>query len=508
MSYLVKEKPELDVLLLLEGTYPYIRGGVSSWVHQIISSMPELTFGAIFIGGQEEDYPNSQYELPSNFVYLKEFYLAENWRTIDPVSLKGKPKQFAVMEGLHDIIKKKDTQQIGFVLDEMDKIIEKRGGISRKDFLYSEASWRQINKLYYKYCPELSFIDYFWTVRMMHSPLFTLAKLAREAPKARLYHSISTGYAGYLGALTNKVTGAPLLLSEHGIYTKERRIDLIQANWIKDNNDILANTMEQSVNYTRELWIKFFEGLGRMAYQASQQIVSLYEGNQQRQIEDGAPAEKCTVIPNGVNVQRLSQVKVDRSRKIPPVLGLVGRVVAIKDIKTFIRAMQKVVDGIPNAEGWIIGPTEEDPEYAHECLELIESLGLKEHVKFLGFQNIDKIMPQLGLVVLSSISEAQPLVVLEGFAVGIPAVTTNVGCCGELIYGIDAEDKSLGAAGAVVPIASPDALASAALALLTDEERWRSAHDAALARVDKYYTDTLMVQRYRHLYTTTFAKES
>jgi glycosyltransferase involved in cell wall biosynthesis len=44
-------------------------------------------------------------------------------------------------------------------------------------------------------------------------------------------------------------------------------------------------------------------------------------------------------------------------------------------------------------------------------------------------------MPKIGLVVLSSISEALPLVLLEGFAAGVPAVATDVGSCRQLIYG-------------------------------------------------------------------------
>src|SRR5690348_5925935 len=33
-----------DVCLLLEGTYPFVRGGVSAWVHQFIGGLPELSF--------------------------------------------------------------------------------------------------------------------------------------------------------------------------------------------------------------------------------------------------------------------------------------------------------------------------------------------------------------------------------------------------------------------------------------------------------------------------------
>ncbi|MDX1799793.1 MAG: DUF3492 domain-containing protein, partial [Marinobacter sp.] len=56
--------PAIDVTLLLEGTYPYIKGGVSSWVHQIVSGLPELRFAVIFLGSRREDYGPRQYDLP------------------------------------------------------------------------------------------------------------------------------------------------------------------------------------------------------------------------------------------------------------------------------------------------------------------------------------------------------------------------------------------------------------------------------------------------------------
>jgi hypothetical protein len=43
-----------DVALVLEGTYPYVRGGVSSWVHHLIRGLPELSFSIVFIGGARE----------------------------------------------------------------------------------------------------------------------------------------------------------------------------------------------------------------------------------------------------------------------------------------------------------------------------------------------------------------------------------------------------------------------------------------------------------------------
>ena len=33
-----------DVCLILEGTYPFVAGGVSSWTHDLIRGLPEIRF--------------------------------------------------------------------------------------------------------------------------------------------------------------------------------------------------------------------------------------------------------------------------------------------------------------------------------------------------------------------------------------------------------------------------------------------------------------------------------
>ena len=332
----------------------------------------------------------------------------------------------------------------------------------------------------------------------MHKPLWQLAQIAERLPKVRVFHTVSTGYAGFLGALARYRQDRPLLVSEHGIYTKERKIDLFQSQWIRDNRTIFERDVAQ-IGYFRDLWIRFFETLGRVCYDAAEDIVALYEGNRQRQIADGAPPEKTTSVPNGVNLARLAPLRSRRAPGVPQTLCLIGRVVPIKDIKTFVRAMLTVVRRLPDAEAWIAGPEDEDPSYASECRALVESLGLQDKVKFLGFQKIDELLPKCGVLVLSSISEALPLVVLEGFAAGVPSVTTDVGSCRQLIYGLEGDDASLGAAGRVVQIADPRALAEAAIDLL-DERNWHAAQQAGIARVERYYTQDQMFDAYRGLY--------
>ncbi|HVH46316.1 MAG TPA: GT4 family glycosyltransferase PelF, partial [Labilithrix sp.] len=346
-----------------------------------------------------------------------------------------------------------------------------------------------------------SFLEYFWTVRSMHAPLFKMARVAAALPSSRAFHVVSTGFAGFLGALAQKKRRRPLILTEHGIYSKERGIELLQASWINDDDsECDENGGVQEVGFIRQMWIRFFEALGRISYGAAKPIITLYEGNRQRQIHDGADPPRTRVIPNGIDLARFSALRGKRPAEIPRVLGLVGRVVPIKDIKTFIRAMRVVVGVLPDAEGFIVGPEDEDKNYAEECHHLVRSLGLEKTVRFLGFQNVDEIFPRLGLNVLTSISEAQPLVVLEGFAAGVPCVSTDVGCVRELVHGVTSDDQNHGTAGAVVEIASPEATARAALALLADPKRWYAAQAAGVARVERIYTQEIMLARYRSIY--------
>jgi polysaccharide biosynthesis protein PelF len=352
----------VDIGLLLEGTYPYVSGGVSSWVHQIITSMKEYTFALVFLGGSREQYKEPRFQMPPNVVHLECHYLAESWTETKPEVRKGNAKAFEDSDRLHDALR----DRAKLPPDLLGRIAQSLGDpntLSREDFLHSERSWEQVRERYLRNCPDDSFVDYFWSVRIMHAPLFMLAQIAQTAPNAKAFHAISTGYAGFLGALLYHRRGTPLILSEHGIYTKERKIELTHATWIKDNRDAFSSGAEVGVGYVRGLWIRFFEGLGRLTYSASDPIVALYEGNRLRQVADGADSERTCIVPNGIALQRFSPLRANRPPGVPRVLGLLGRVVPIKDIRTFIRSMRTVCDRLPDAEGWIIGPEPISPAY-------------------------------------------------------------------------------------------------------------------------------------------------
>ena len=488
-----------DVGLLLEGTYPYVAGGVSSWVHQIINGFPDLTFAICFLGSRRQDYTTKKFELPKNVVHLEEHFLTEPGANPPVLPLKGDMPMFDLNRELHDYFRSpvELAQRGAVVLEEM--AAELQGRMDPAQFLYTEASWNYTTEQYQERCTDPSFVDYFWTVRTMHTPIWVLSKVVETFPPVRVYHTVSTGYAGFLGALLKRRYNRSLILSEHGIYTKERRIDLYAARWIADNRTVLQRDPTQS-GYFRSMWIRFFEALGRMCYDASDQIISLYEANRLRQVHDGARAERTSNIANGIDIVRFGALRALRTEAIPPVMCLIGRVVPIKDIKTYIRATRVCANRRPDIEAWIAGPEEESPDYVIECKELVKSLGLENNVKFLGFQKLTELLPKIGLMVLSSISEALPLVILEGYAAGVPTVSTDVGSCRQLIYGLTEEDQALGASGAVVGIADAQALAEASLHFLSNPEAWHKAAQAGILRVERYYTHPIMFARYRAVY--------
>ena len=301
-----------DVGLLLEGTYPYVSGGVSTWVHEIISGFPELTFGICFLGATPETTGDVKYRLPANVVHVEVHHLMASR---PPPRPRRRARSIDVERHLGALARLHEAMRAGTapppeVVDTLASL-DGDDGLSLHDFLHDDRVFAELCAEYDAHQPETSFIDYFWTLRTMHVPLFKLASIARSLPRFRALHAVSTGYAGALGALVHRRTKAPFILTEHGIYTKERTIDLAHAAWIKDEP---ASGSRSAFGSLRQLWIQFFEALGRMAYAAADPIISLYDGNRARQIADGAATERTRVIPNGIDLQRFAGVRRDDLR--------------------------------------------------------------------------------------------------------------------------------------------------------------------------------------------------
>jgi len=513
----------VDIMLFSEGTYPYVKGGVSSWVLQLMQGLPEFSFGVCFIGATP--YINGEamqicYEFPSNLKHLEVHYLFDdNKEHPIPKKLRGSKAGFEAIKELY----KSFISNKGELPKMLQNIDFYTNDVNFNDFLHSERAWDFINELYEKNAPDIPFIDYFWTVRNIHKPIWVLAEIVKNLPQTKIYHSPSTGYAGFLGSLASYTTKRPFVLTEHGIYTRERKIDMLSADWIEYKKPALLQQPEE-YNYIKKMWVDFFDKIGIFCYYRANHILSLFSGAQKIQIMFGAPENKTMIIPNGVDVDGLMQTTQYRQNPPKPIITLIGRVVPIKDIKTFIRAIKIASLHIPEIEGWIVGAVDEDREYVLECQQMAISLDLKfnlqkfennkavqsfeqlqenpDKIKFFGHSNIKDILPKSALQTLTSISEGMPLVILEGFAAGVPCVATDVGSCKDLIEGgLDNEDKKIGLAGAITGIANPEALAQEYIKFLSFENGyWVEAQKNALSRVQKYYKQEMFLQEYRDIY--------
>ncbi|MBQ1416417.1 MAG: GT4 family glycosyltransferase PelF, partial [Selenomonas sp.] len=181
----------------------------------------------------------------------------------------------------------------------------------------------------------------------------------------------------------------------------------------------------------------------------------------------------------------------------PLTIGAVVRVVPIKDIVTLLRAFFLFKEEFTDARLVIMGGYGEDKEYYELCQQTVSMLGIT-NVEFTGSVNVAEYLPKMDLMMLSSISEGQPLAVLEGFAAHRPFVTTDVGCCRELIYGDSNDD--LGVAGAVVAPMDFESMAKEMIRLGKDFELRRKMGNIGYERTKRAYTYEHFLESYRDIY--------
>ena len=502
-----KQTPTVDICLLLEGTYPYVSGGVSTWVHQIISAYPGWKFGIFYLGGQREPGAVHKYQAPSNVVVIEEQYL------FDPTDYKPSAVHRSVpasWNGFYASFRKlfvRLPSGTGADLDAIVPLMEhvmQQGGMNFEDFYHSHKTWEVLRELYDRYAPDESFIHFFWNCRYIIEPLWKLARALPRVPKARVYHAACTGYAGFLGAVLSHETGVPLLLSEHGIYLKERIQDICRSPWIPEFPK-LRPTLTDPPGSLRQLWMGFFDLLARLCYSQSTHLVSLFAKNAGVQQHFGAEAHKMSIVPNGIGSEACDALYSQRAQRRMDdsqsrVVGFLGRVVTIKDVKTLLRAARLVCDELPDAQFLIAGPTDEEPEYHRDCVELTQQLQIENNVQFLGLRRREDVLPLMDVMVLTSISEGLPFVVLEAMASGVPLVSTDVGACRELLEGRPGEVPPLGACGILTEIGNTDQIARSLVRILTDPELQQQMSEAGRMRASQHYHERNTLDDYRQIY--------
>jgi glycosyltransferase involved in cell wall biosynthesis len=480
-----------DVCIIVEGSYPYVAGGVSTWVHDLIRAQSHLSFHILALKADDTPVP-LKFTLPDNVIGISEIALqrAENHvpsgRSAEAIVRDIEP---ALARLLH-----RGTRADYLAM--LEPLRRQPGKVSRSDLLNSEPAFEMLQRIYDSSVPGSSFLRYFWSWRSLVGSLFAVS--LAELPAASVYHAVSTGFAGLAMARAVLETGRPGLLTEHGIYTNERRIEIAMAQWLTEGESESLN-IDRRHRDLRDFWLDAFESCSTVCYQCSDRIITLYLGNQLLQARDGAPADRMTIIPNGVDVDLYAAV--ERSTLVrPPTVAMIGRVVPIKDVKTFIRAVAMLRDLVPGVRALMLGPTDEDPDYFVQCNEMVAHLGLTDSFTFMGRVKLTDHLGGVDAIVLTSLSEAQPLVLLEAGAAGVPCVATDVGSCRDIIEGHSDEDPALGHGGFVTPLANPRATAQALADLLLDKALHERCANAMRERTRIHYSKAKVDQSYRALY--------
>jgi glycosyltransferase involved in cell wall biosynthesis len=119
---------------------------------------------------------------------------------------------------------------------------------------------------------------------------------------------------------------------------------------------------------------------------------------------------------------------------------------------------------------------------------------------FTGPQPAHLIYSDLDVVVLTSFSEGQPLVILEAYAAGLPVIATDVGACREMIEGRSGADRLLGGSGFVTRVGTASETAAALVRLARDPPLRRRLGRAGRKRVLGFYRRHEMIESYRGLY--------
>lgn len=483
-----------DVCLILEGTYPYVSGGVSSWVQDLILAQSHLSFHLLILLAPDSQR-DLRYSIPENVVGLTEITLQKLPAGAKKITDTNRTMQ-QIEIALSNLSHEGGLRDVASLLQIFTSLKEDVGRLALLD---SRAAWDMLLRMYKQDFSKSSFLDYFWTWRGLFGGMYSA--LLGPLPPARVYHAVSTGYAGLCLARAKLETGRPAMVTEHGIYTNERCIEIAMADWLHEDKHFPSMAVHKTHRDLQDMWMHSFQSYSRACYEACDEIITLYGGNQTPQLHHGATKDRMRVIPNGINYESFSSIQHNKESSDGKLnVALIGRVVPIKDVKTYIRAFAQVHKELPHVHGYMLGPYDEDPEYYEECKELVDYLGLESSFTFTGSVNLMEWLGRIDLIVLTSISEAQPLVILEAGAAGVPCVATDVGACREMIEGDSRESPSLGLGGVIVPLSSPSLVAQAIIGLMSDPAILQRSGEAMKERVRLYYNKNDLKETYRKLY--------
>jgi len=219
------------------------------------------------------------------------------------------------------------------------------------------------------------------------------------------------------------------------------------------------------------------------------------------------PSEKIVKICNGVEVEEYESrdedaFKIREEFNISsnvPIVGFIGRLVWQKGLIYFVQAMKKIVsEMLPNREIKFLivgeGPLRKKLEI------LVKKLDIRDVVIFAGFRrDVKEVLSSLEILVLPSIREGQPIILLEAMAMGKPIVATNIEGINETVINE--------VTGILVSPKNPRTLAEAIVYLLEDKKRATEMGRMGKKIVNEKFNIKNKINQYEQLYEAIIAEK-
>jgi glycosyltransferase involved in cell wall biosynthesis len=464
----------MNVALMTEGTYPHSFGGVSVWCDQLVRGMADYDFHlvALVATGAEP----AVWDLPRNVASVTAVPL---W---GPQPAGRKPGRLAkrrfgsLVRELFDVL-----------LGDSDAAQHRFGSVLRELFDYAQrddlsAALRSedaVRALTDAWRPGLR--DPEGSVPTVHDAVTALQlldsalrPLSQPPVRVDVAHCVANGLA-VLPALASKwAHGTPVLLTEHGIYLRERYLGF------------RGGPFRWPVKL---LQLSFLRQLCSLVYREVDMIAPGNIYNRRWEERLGADPTIIRTVYNGVDPADFPAVDGEPEA---PTVSWAGRIDPIKDLETLLRSFSLVHKEIPQARLRMFGGTPKGREgYLDHCEQLADELGIGDVVTFEGrVPEIRDAYAAGHVVVLSSISEGFPYTLIEAMTSGRACVATDVGGVAEAV----AET------GLVVPPRDPEAMARACLSLLRDGELRRRLGAQARARALEHFTVDRAIDTFDEIY--------
>jgi sugar transferase (PEP-CTERM/EpsH1 system associated) len=235
----------------------------------------------------------------------------------------------------------------------------------------------------------------------------------------------------------------------------------------------------------------------RMFWNFTNQILTVSKAHKENLTKTiGYPPSRIKVIINGVDTKRFSNVKKSESirdflgiTEKDIVIGIVGRLVPVKNQKMLIKAFAILARRYLNVKLILVG----DGPLKNELFQLAASLGVSSRVMFLGRRSdIPEILQSMDIFVLTSISEGMSNTILEAMSSRLPVVASDVGGNSEIVK----KDVT----GFLVPSNNKNALVDALKILIENPVKRNEMGVAGRKLIEMHFSLETMVENYENLY--------